>query len=232
MSYGTKNVVVEEKKSLGIAYGILKLKIMDFNLKAAQSGKKMLEFMVEDDNPVGEDGYDLEGVFGKRKALNKSGRVAASIYIDIDNDTANTDLILKSLASLADKTGTRAALDAIEGNDFLDYMTKAIKVVGNQYAYFVIRAEEYISQSTGKVGINRILKSWGKDSPLIIFPVEGSTVTKEGNIQTLTTKDGKTFTWDKASVYDYKPIAKPDVDPVGSGDTFEAAPPVNNELPF
>ena len=66
MNFGTKSINVEERKSLGISYGILKLKIMDFNLKTAQSGKKMLEFMVEDDNPVGEDGYEYEGVFGKR----------------------------------------------------------------------------------------------------------------------------------------------------------------------
>jgi hypothetical protein len=210
MSFGTKNVVVEERKSLGIAYGILKLKIMDFNLKAAQSGKKMLEFMVEDDTPVGEDGYEYEGVFGKRKAVNRSGMVGASIYIDVDNDTNNTDLILKGLAVLADRTGCRAELDAVEGNDFLDYMKKAVKVIGNKYVYFVVRAEEYVSQSSGKVGINRTLKTWGKESPWIIFPVEGSTVVKEGNKQILTSADGKTFTWDKDNQYDYKPFVKPD----------------------
>lgn len=211
MSFGTKNVTVEERKSLGISYGILKLKIMDFNLKAAQSGKKMLEFLVEDDNPVGEDGYEYEGVFGKRKAVNKSGRIGASIYIDVDNDANNTDLILKGLAVLADKTDCRAELDAVEGNDFLDYMTKAVKVVGNKYVYFVVRAEEYVS-SAGKTGINRTLKTWGKESPWIIFPVEGSTVVKDGNKQILTSTDGKTFTWDKDNQYDYKPFVKPDED--------------------
>ena len=211
MNFGTKNVVNEERKSLGISYGILKLKIMDFNLKAAQSGKKMLEFMVEDDTPVGEDGYEYEGVFGKRKAVNKSGKVGASIYINVDNDTNNTDLILKGLAVLADRTGCRAELDAVEGNDFLDYMTKAVKVIGNKYAYFVVRAEEYVS-SAGKTGINRTLKTWGKDSPWIIFSVDGSTVVKEGNKQILTSADGKTFTWDKDNQYDYKPFVKPDAE--------------------
>jgi hypothetical protein len=211
MSFGTKNVVNEERKSLGISYGILKLKIMDFNLKAAQSGKKMLEFLVEDDNPVGEDGYEYEGVLGKRKAANKSGRIGASIYIDVDNDTNNTDLILKGLAALADKTGCRAELDAVEGNDFLDYMTKAVKVVGNKYVYFAVKAEEYVS-SAGKTGINRTLKTWGKESPWVIFPVDGSTVTKDGNKQILTSADGKTFTWDKDNQYDYKPFVKPDAD--------------------
>jgi hypothetical protein len=211
MSFGTKNVTVEERKSLGISYGILKLKIMDFNLKAAQSGKKMLEFLVEDDTPVGEDGYEYEGVLGKRKAVNKSGRVGASIYIDVDNDTNNTDLILKGLAALADKTGCRAELDAVEGNDFLDYMTKAVKVIGNKYVYFAVKAEEYVS-SAGKTGINRTLKTWGKESPWIIFPVDGSTVTKDGNKQILTSTDGKTFTWDKDNQYDYKPFVKPDED--------------------
>lgn len=211
MSFGTKNVTVEERKSLGISYGILKLKIMDFNLKAAQSGKKMLEFLVEDDNPVGEDGYEYEGVLGKRKAVNKSGRIGASIYIDVDNDTNNTDLILKGLAALADKTGCRAELDTVEGNDFLDYMTKAVKVVGNKYVYFAVKAEEYVS-SAGKTGINRTLKTWGKESPWIIFPVDGSTVTKDGNKQILTSTDGKTFTWDKDNQYDYKSFVKPDAE--------------------
>ena len=211
MSFGTKNVVNEERKSLGISYGILKLKIMDFNLKTAQSGKKMLEFLVEDDNPVGEDGYEYEGVFGKRKTANKSGRIGASIYIDVDNDTNNTDLILKGLAALADKTGCRTELDATEGSDFLDYMTKAVKVVGNKYAYFAVKAEEYVS-SAGKTGINRTLKTWGKESPWIIFPVDGSVVTKDGNKQILTSADGKTFTWDKDNQYDYKPFVKPDAE--------------------
>ena len=128
MSFGTKNVQVEERKSLGISYGILKLKLMDFAFKTAQSGKKQLEFFVEDDTPVGEDGYEYEGVFGKRKAVNRSGRVGASIYFDIVNDTANIDIILKSLASLADKIGCRAELDAVEANDFEDYLKKALKV--------------------------------------------------------------------------------------------------------
>ena len=39
MSFGTKSVVVEERKSLGISYGILKLALVDFNLKTAASGK-------------------------------------------------------------------------------------------------------------------------------------------------------------------------------------------------
>jgi hypothetical protein len=229
MSFGTKNVTVEERKSLGISYGILKLKIMDFNLKAAQSGKKMLEFLVEDDNPVGEDGYEYEGVLGKRKAVNKSGRIGASIYIDVDNDTNNTDLILKGLAVLADKTGCRAELDAVEGNDFLDYMTKAVKVVGNKYVYFVVRAEEYVGQSSGKVGINRTLKTWGKESPWIIFPVDGSVVTKDGNKQILTSADGKTFTWDKDNQYDYKPFVKPDAE-IQEGIAGNSEP--SSELPF
>lgn len=230
MSYGTKDVQVEERKSLGIAFGILKLKIMDFNLKkATSSDKKMLEFFLEDDQPVKDDGYEYEGVFGKRKAQFRQGKAAASIYIDIEKDTAATDLILKSLASLADKTGTRAALDAVEANDFLDYLTKAIKAVGNQYAYFVVKAEEYINKTTGKVGINRTLKSWGKDAPLIIFPVEGSTVVKDGNTQTITTADGKTYTWDKSNTYDYKPVAKPDAETLNTQST---APDVTSDLPF
>ena len=211
MNFGTKSINVEERKSLGISYGILKLKLMDFAFKTAQSGKKQLEFFVEDDTPVGEDGYEYEGVLGKRKAVNKSGRIGASIYIDVDNDTNNTDLILKGLAVLADKTGCRAELDAVEGNDFLDYMTKAVKVVGNKYVYFAVRAEEYVS-SAGKTGINRTLKTWGKESPWIIFPVDGSTVVKDGNKQILTSADGKTFTWDKDNQYDYKPFVKPDED--------------------
>ena len=211
MSFGTKNVQVEERKSLGISYGILKLKLMDFAFKTAQSGKKQLEFFVEDDTPVGEDGYEYEGVFGKRKAVNRSGRVGASIYFDIVNDTANIDIILKSLASLADKIGCRAELDAVEANDFEDYLKKALKVVGNKYAYFAVKAEEYIS-STGKTGINRTFKTWGKDSPWIIFSVDGSTVVKEGNKQILTSADGKTFTWDKDNQYDYKPFVKPDAE--------------------
>jgi hypothetical protein len=171
----------------------------------------MLEFLVEDDTSVGEDGYEYEGVLGKRKAANKSGRIGASIYIDVDNDTNNTDLILKGLAVLADKTGCRAELDAIEGNDFLDYMTKAVKVIGNKYVYFAVKAEEYVS-SAGKTGINRTLKTWGKESPWIIFPMDGSTVTKDGNKQILTSTDGKTFTWDKDNQYDYKPFVKPDAE--------------------
>lgn len=228
--YGTKNVTVEEKKSLGISYGILKLKIMDFNLKkATSSDKKMLEFLVEDDNPVGEDGYEYEGVFGKRKAQNRQGRVAASIYIDIDKDTAATNIVLKSLASLAEKTNSRTELDAVSGNDFLEYLTKAIKTVGNKYVYLVVKAEEYINKTTGKVGINRTLKSWGKDAPLIIFPVEGSIVVKNGNTQTITTADGKTYTWDKSNTYDYKPVATPDAEVLNS-QVPEAKP--TDDLPF
>ena len=61
MNFGTKSVNVEERKSLGISYGILKLKLMDFAFKKAQtSDKKQLEFFVEDDIPVGEDGYEYE----------------------------------------------------------------------------------------------------------------------------------------------------------------------------
>ena len=228
MSFGTKNVQVEERKSLGISYGILKLKLMDFAFKTAQSGKKQLEFFVEDDTPVGEDGYEYEGVFGKRKAVNRSGRVGASIYFDIVNDTANIDIILKSLASLADKIGCRAELDAVEANDFEDYLKKALKVVGNKYAYFAVKAEEYIS-STGKTGINRTFKTWGKDSPWIIFSVDGSTVVKEGNKQILTSADGKTFTWDKDNQYDYKPFVKPDAD-IQADIAGNSEP--SSELPF
>lgn len=178
---------------------------------------------------VGEDGYEYEGVFGKRKAVNKSGRIGANIYIDVDNDTNNTDLILKGLAVLADRTGCRAELDAVEGNDFLDYMKKAVKVIGNKYVYFVVRAEEYVSQSSGKVGINRTLKTWGKESPWIIFPVEGSTVVKEGNKQILTSADGKTFIWDKDNQYDYKPFVTPDEDIQAD---IAANAGTNDSLPF
>lgn len=212
MNFGTKNVVNEERKSLGISYGILKLKIMDFNLKAAQSGKKMLEFMVEDDTPVGEDGYEYEGVFGKRKAQNKSGRISATIYFDPAIDTATTDSLLKSFATIADKTNCRAELDVVEADNLEDYLKKAVKVIGNKYAYFAVKAEEYISQSSGKVGINRSFKTWGKESPMIVFAVEGSEVTKDGNVHKLTAKDGKEFTWDKANIYDYKPVVKPDAE--------------------
>ena len=201
---------------------------MDFAFKTAQSGKKQLEFFVEDDTPVGEDGYEYEGVFGKRKAVNRSGRVGASIYFDIVNDTANIDIILKSLASLADKIGCRAELDAVEANDFEDYLKKALKVVGNKYAYFAVKAEEYIS-STGKTGINRTFKTWGKDSPWIIFAVDGSTVVKEGNKQILTSTDGKTFTWDKDNQYDYKPFVKPDAD-IQADIAGNSEP--SSELPF
>ena len=234
MSFGTKNVVVEEKKSLGISYGILKLKLMDFAFKASTKSpeKKQLEFFVEDDTPVGEDGYEYEGVFGKRKAQNKSGRIAATIYFDPSNDTATTGTLLKSLATLADKTNCRAELDAVETDTFEDYLKKAFKVVGNKYAYFAIRAEEYISQSSGKVGINRSFKTWGKESPWIIFPVDGSTVTKEGNKQTLTSADGKTFTWDKDNQYDYKPFVKPDADPLPIDVSGTSTAPNLNELPF
>ena len=212
MSFGTKNVQVEERKSLGIAYGILKLKLMDFAFKTAQSGKKQLEFFVEDDTPVGEDGYTYTGVFGERKAQNRSGRVAASIYFDIENDSATTDVILKSLASLADKTGCREQLDIVEADSFEDYLKKALKVIGNKYAYFMVKAEEYISNTTGKVGINRSFKTWGKESPWIIFAVEGSEVVVTGGIHTLTDANGKVVTWDKNNVYDYKPVVKPDAE--------------------
>ena len=145
----------------------------------------------------------------------------------MDNDTVTTDIILKSLASLADKTGCREQLDAVEADNFEDYLKKALKVVGNRYAYFLVKAEEYISQSTGKVGINRSFKTWGKESPWIIFAVEGSEVTVTGSIHTLTDVNGKVVTWDKNNVYDYKPIVKPDAE---IQEEITADP--TNNLPF
>lgn len=231
MSFGTKNVVVEERKSLGIAYGILKLKWMDFNFrKAMSSDKKQLEIFVEDDNPVGDDGYEYEGFFGKRKALNRTGKVSASIYIDLANDAENIDSLMKSFASLADKTNCREELDKVEADNFEDYVAKAFKVIGGKYAYFSVKAEEYINKNTGKSGLNRSFKSWGRNAPLTIFPVEGSEVVVTGNTQTITTEDGKTYTWDKNNEYDFKPVAVPDEDPVANAPTADGKP--TNDLPF
>lgn len=229
MSFGTKSVVVEERKSLGIAYGILKLALKDFNLKTAASGKKQLEFLVEDDTPVGEDGYEYEGVLGKRKATNRSGRVGATIYFDI-NDAKVTDNVVKSFADIANKTGCREALDLVEASDFEDYLKKAFKVIGGKYVYFVVKAEEYIS-STGKAGINRTLKSWGKDAALMIFAAD-SEVVKNGDIQTLTTKEGKTITWDKNNTYDYKPVVVPDKEVENALDIPGMSKNPGDDIPF
>ena len=233
MNFGTKSVNVEERKSLGISYGILKLKLMDFAFKKAQtSDKKQLEFFVEDDIPVGEDGYEYEGVFGKRKALNKSGRVGATIYFDTNNETEVNAFVNNFIVVLADKLDCRnelAALDEENFNSLEDYLKKVMKVIGNKYIYLPTKAEEYVSQSTGKTGINRTFKYWGKDKPLIAFPVEGSVVTKDGNTQKIVTKEGKEFIWDKSNQYDYKPFVKPDAE-IQEGIAGNSEP--SSELPF
>lgn len=232
MNFGTKSINVEERKSLGISYGILKLKLMDFAFKTAQSGKKQLEFFVEDDIPVGEDGYEYEGVFGKRKALNKSGRVGATIYFDTNNETEVNAFVGNFIVVLADKLDCRNELSALDEENFNsleDYLKKVMKVIGNKYIYLPTKAEEYVSQSTGKTGINRTFKYWGKDKPLIAFPVEGSVVTKDGNKQILTSADGKTFTWDKDNQYDYKPFVKPDAE-IQEGIAGNSEP--GSDLPF
>lgn len=231
MSFGTKNVVVEERKSLGIAYGILKLKLVDFTLtpSANGSGNHSLQFIVEDDIPVGEDGYENEGIiYGKRKASNKSGRVQFEVPFNITEDAIKIGSLQDSLADLGNKTGCREELDAIVADTLEDYLKKVLKVIGNKYAYFVVKADEYINKNTGKAGIRRTFKSWKRDANLIIF-AEDSTVIKEGDTQTITSKDGKTYTWDKNNQYDYKPFVKPDAE-IQEGIAGNSEP--SSELPF
>lgn len=232
MNFGTKDVQVSQQKSLGISYGILKLKLMDFTVKTAQSGKKQFTFLVEDDNPVGEDGFDYEGLtWGKRKATNKSGRIDATIYIDTTNAEDIKKFVINFVVALADKLNCRAelaALDEVDFNSLEDYLKAAMKVIGNKYAYFPIKAEEY--KYNDKIGINRLFKYWGKDKPLTVFSAD-STVVKEGNIFKLTTPEGTEYTWDKSNAYDYKPIATPDADP-NTGITTAPTNAINDPLPF
>ena len=232
MNFETKNVIIEERKSLGIAYGILKLKLMDFVVKTAQSGKKQFIFLVEDDNPVGEDGFEYEGVLGKRKAVNKSGRVDATIYMDTANVTDVNKFVTNFVVVLANKINCRAelaALDEINFNSLEDYLKAAMKVIGNKYVYLPIKAEEYVYN--GKVGINRSFKYWGKDKPLTVFPAE-STVIKEGNVWKLTTPEGVEYIWDKNSPYDYKVAAIPDADQLPTDVSGGTTAPALNDLPF
>lgn len=213
MSFGTKNVTVEERKSLGISYGILKLKLVDFTLTPSSngSGNHSLQFIVEEDAPVGDDGYEYEGlIYGKRKAQNKSGRIQFEVPFNITSDEVKLKSLQDSLADFGNKTGCREELDAITADTLEDYLKKILKTLNNKYVYFVIKAEEYINNS-GKVSLKRTFKAWKKDANLIIFSAD-SVVTKEGNKQTLTSPDGKTFTWDKDNQYDYKPFVKPDAE--------------------
>lgn len=236
MNFGTKNVTVEERKSLGISYGILKLKLSDFTLtpSANGSGNHSLQFIVEEDAPVGEDGYEYEGlIYGKKKAANKSGRIQFEVPFNITSNETKLKSLQDSLADLGNKTGCRQELDFITADTLEEYLKKVLKVLDNKYAYFVIKAEEYIN-NTGKISLRRTFKAWKKDANLIIFPAN-SVVTKEGNTQKIVTPEGKEYTWDKNNVYDYKPAVKPDPDtePVENPLSFgEPTKPIGSDLPF
>jgi hypothetical protein len=228
---GSKNVKVDEYKSLGIGFGILKLKVMDYALlESTKTGKKRLEFFVEDDNPVGEGGYEYEGALGKHVAANKQGRVGVSIYFDTVNDVAKINEVVRDLTVIADKIGKRAELDAVEENTIEAYLFKAVKIIQGNYVYFVVKAEERLN-ADGKKIVIRTLKSWGKgdSSVIIVKPVEGSELTVEGNVHTLVT-DKKTITWDKSKSYDFKLLDKPDAEP--AEDTGKYTSLANDDLPF
>jgi hypothetical protein len=223
--FGTKEINVEERKSLGIGVGILKLAIMDYNLKTSSTGKKLLEFIVEDDTPVGADGYEQEGtLYGKVKSTNKSGRAAVTIYFDV-TDAATIGTIQRSFATIADKVGVRPQLDAITASSLEEFLNKAIPVIKGKYAWFMLAGEEYVS-AAGNKGISRMFKTFGKEDTkiMIVRPVEGSVFEGDYNKQTLTT-EGKSLTWERTNPYDYKPLATPDAEPVDTSNT-------TNPLPF
>lgn len=235
MKFNTKDVVVPGAGvSKAISYGILKLKLMDLVLtpSANGSGNTKLQFLVEDDNPV-EEGYEYEGVlFGKKTAQNKTGRIQYEVPFKLEEDEIKRNSLLATLADLANKINCREEFDALGDKDyqtFESYLKDAIKVVGNKYAYFVVKAEEYLGKEN-KVGLNRSFKAWKRDAGLIIFSAD-STVTVTGNIHKIVSPEGREYTWDKSNMYDYKPIATPDKDPA-TGITTAATNAINDPLPF
>lgn len=235
MKFNTKDVVVPGTGvSKAISYGILKLKLMDLVLTPSTngSGNTKLQFLVEDDNPV-EEGYEYEGVLGKKTAQNKSGRIQYEVPFKLEEDEIKRNSLLATFADLANKTNCREEFDALGDKDyqtFESYLKDAVKMLSNKYAYFVVKAEEYLGKEN-KVGLNRSFKAWKRDAGLIIFSAD-STVTVTGNIHKIVSPEGREYTWDKSNTYDYKPIATPDKDPA-TGITI--APPAGspaNDLPF
>lgn len=246
---GTKNVEVKESNGgKGIGYGIGQYKIMDFTIFTSErTGKIKIDFLIEDNNPV-EDGYEYEGVFGKVKAANKTAKVAfegpfiaasgaqcLGSWVDPTYDKLH-DKMGKDFAVLAEATDTREAMDAISANSVLDFLTKAISVIKGKYFYGIITAEEQLSQDGEKVYLNRTFKNYANkdkatgmfDAVMIVKPVEGSEVTNEGQVQVLT-NDNKTIKFDPNNTWDFKPLAKPDADPV-TGTTGKPNP--TDDLPF
>lgn len=235
MKFNTKDVIVPGTGvSKAISYGILKLKLMDIVLtpSANGSGNTKLQFLVEDDNPV-EEGYEYEGVlFGKRTAKNKSGRIQYEVPFKLEEDNTKINSLLATFADLANKTNCREEFDALGDKDyqkFEDYLKDAVKVLSNKYAYFVVKAEEYLGKEN-KVGLNRSFKAWKRDAGLIIFSAD-STVTVDKNIHKIVSPEGRDYTWDKSNAYDYKPIATPDADP-NTGITTAPTNAINDSLPF
>lgn len=108
-------------------------------------------------------------------------------------------------------------------------MKDAVKLLSNKYAYFIVKAEEYLGKEN-KVGLNRSFKAWKRDAGLIIFSAD-STVTVDKNIHKIVSPEGRDYTWDKSNAYDYKPIATPDADP-NTGITTAPTNAINDPLPF
>ena len=133
MKFNTKDVSVPGTGvSKSISYGILKLKLMDIVLtpSANGSGNTKLQFLVEDDTPV-EEGYEYEGVFGKRTAQNKSGRIQYEVPFKLEEDNAKINSLLATFADLANKTNCREELDALGDKDqkFEDYLKDPLKYI-------------------------------------------------------------------------------------------------------
>lgn len=230
--FSTKEVVVEEKGNggKGFSYGIAEMKITDYKITEAQSGKVRVTFFIETSDEV-EDGYEYEGVFGKHVAQGKTAKVAleAPLMCNDGIERMNkwaeptnakfVDKVLKDFAVLSNVTNTREQVDAISASTVSDFINKAVSIIKDKFFYGVVKAEEVNSQDGEKTFLERTFKCYVqkdgdtiKSANMIVQPVEGSELSINGKVQTLT-NDGKTIIFDGDNRWDYSPLETPDKNP-------------------
>jgi len=223
MGFGTKDAVIPEgsgKVYKGINGGAHVVAIMDIEVFIAASGSKIVNLLVEDNNPV-EEGYEYEGLLGKHTATHNYASLAMGSWFKEVDDSVKV-AISKDFASIANATGTRAQVDLISADTIDEYLQKILPMLKGKYFCTIVQEREYLSD--GKVKTTKNIKAMKADDTYITLAKPYPEYKVENNVIT-----NGSWTMDFNPLYDIKKVAKPDSETPPPND---APPPSLNDLPF
>ena len=158
----TKDIPVSSGKTpKTIKPGNLNAKILEITLQPLKNDPQAFYLML---HLEGEDqGAEFEGFLydkdnpNKGRAKGQVGKIRYSAYpyrdgVTKTGRTKNRDFdILRSLSEIANIAGKKEELDAIEGNDIIDFVKKASKLLSSdQFYYWCIGGSAYMKDDGNK----------------------------------------------------------------------------------